>query len=113
MWHRENDGTDLSFGGGNGEEEEEPTTISDPASQAAADYLVKLALFKGSYDNITVTVIDLKRRKMVRDTRQRQRNAGHPHEEARGGSEGAAGPLGVVVVLGTGGDGGVEESRGP
>ena len=43
--------------------------ISDPASQAAAAYLVRLALRKGSKDNITVIVIDLKRRKMVKDTR--------------------------------------------
>jgi len=41
--------------------------ISDPASQAAAAYLVRLALRKGSKDNITVIVIDLKRRKMVKD----------------------------------------------
>uniref|UniRef100_A0A0E0A3L9 protein-serine/threonine phosphatase n=1 Tax=Oryza glumipatula TaxID=40148 RepID=A0A0E0A3L9_9ORYZ len=33
---------------------------SDPAAQAAADYLSKLALQKGSKDNITVVVIDLK-----------------------------------------------------
>lgn len=32
----------------------------DPASQAAADYLSKLALQKGSKDNITVVVVDLK-----------------------------------------------------
>lgn len=32
----------------------------DPASQAAADYLSKLALQRGSKDNITVIVIDLK-----------------------------------------------------
>lgn len=32
----------------------------DPASQAAADYLSKLALQRGSKDNITVIVVDLK-----------------------------------------------------
>ncbi|OQU87413.1 hypothetical protein SORBI_3003G275501, partial [Sorghum bicolor] len=58
-WHEKNDGTCFSEGG-------EPT-ISDPASQAAAAYLVRLALRKGSKDNITVIVIDLKRRKMIKD----------------------------------------------
>lgn len=33
---------------------------SDPAAQAAAEYLTKLALQKGSSDNITVIVVDLK-----------------------------------------------------
>jgi protein phosphatase 2C len=32
----------------------------DPAAQAAAEYLSKLALQKGSKDNITVLVVDLK-----------------------------------------------------
>ena len=32
----------------------------DPAAQAAAQYLSKLALQKGSKDNITVVVVDLK-----------------------------------------------------
>ena len=32
----------------------------DPAAQAAAEYLSRLALQKGSKDNITVIVIDLK-----------------------------------------------------
>ncbi|KAG0494250.1 hypothetical protein HPP92_005244 [Vanilla planifolia] len=35
-------------------------TAADPASQAAAEYLSKLALQKGSKDNITIIVIDLK-----------------------------------------------------
>jgi hypothetical protein len=44
-----------------------------------------------------------------REIEQQQHNGGHPNDEARGGSEGAAG-VGVVVV-GTGGDG-MEDSRG-
>ncbi|CAL4974402.1 unnamed protein product [Urochloa decumbens] len=39
----------------------------NPAAQAAADYLVRLALMKGSEDNITVTVIDLKPRKKIKN----------------------------------------------
>ncbi|KAK0571751.1 hypothetical protein LWI29_020954 [Acer saccharum] len=41
----------------------------DPAAQAAADYLSKLAIHKGSKDNITVIVVDLKaQRKFKRKT---------------------------------------------
>ncbi|XP_015889321.3 protein phosphatase 2C 77 isoform X1 [Ziziphus jujuba] len=41
----------------------------DPAAQSAADYLSKLALHKGSKDNITVIVVDLKAiRKFKRKT---------------------------------------------
>lgn len=41
----------------------------DPAAQAAADYLTKLAMHKGSKDNITVIVVDLKaQRKIKRKT---------------------------------------------
>lgn len=41
----------------------------DPAAQAAAEYLSRLALQKGSKDNITVIVIDLKaQRKFIRKT---------------------------------------------
>lgn len=41
----------------------------DPAAQAAADYLSKLAMHKGSKDNITVIVVDLKaQRKFKRKT---------------------------------------------
>lgn len=43
----------------------------DPAAQAAAECLSKLALQKGSKDNITVVVVDLKpRRKLKRKTQQ-------------------------------------------
>ena len=57
-WHKKNNGTCFGEGG--------KLTISesDPASQAAAECLVRLALSRGSEDNITVIVIDLKRRKM-------------------------------------------------
>ncbi|KAJ6803115.1 putative protein phosphatase 2C 53 [Iris pallida] len=50
-WHKKNGGSSTSSS--RGEE-------ADPASQAAADYLSNLALKKGSKDNITVIVIDLK-----------------------------------------------------
>ncbi|GJN15071.1 hypothetical protein PR202_gb01960 [Eleusine coracana subsp. coracana] len=39
---------------------------TDPAAQAAADYLMRLALKKGSEDNITVIVVDLKSRKKLK-----------------------------------------------
>ena len=58
-WHRKKNGVCSDEGGA--------PTISHPAAQAAADYLVKLALMKGSADNITVTVIDLKLRKKTND----------------------------------------------
>ncbi|OEL32656.1 putative protein phosphatase 2C 50 [Dichanthelium oligosanthes] len=58
LWHKKNDGLYSDEGG-------EPTI--NPAAQAAADYLVRLALMKGSEDNITVTVIDLKPRKKIKD----------------------------------------------
>ncbi|KAJ6801939.1 putative protein phosphatase 2C 53 [Iris pallida] len=51
LWHKKN-GV-FSTSSSRGEE-------SDPAAQAAADYLSKLALQKGSKDNISVVVIDLK-----------------------------------------------------
>lgn len=50
LWHKKNvvsDPSQRGFG-------------PDPASQAAAEYLSKLALQKGSKDNITIIVIDLK-----------------------------------------------------
>ncbi|KAL5229402.1 hypothetical protein ABZP36_028178 [Zizania latifolia] len=55
LWHKKNAATisTSSAGQRNGDS-------SDPAAQAAADYLSKLALQKGSKDNITVVVIDLK-----------------------------------------------------
>uniref|UniRef100_A0A7C9AM92 protein-serine/threonine phosphatase n=1 Tax=Opuntia streptacantha TaxID=393608 RepID=A0A7C9AM92_OPUST len=50
LWHKKN-GSSIPLDRGKS---------VDPASQAAADYLSKLALQKGSKDNITVIVVDLK-----------------------------------------------------
>ncbi|XP_010247362.1 PREDICTED: probable protein phosphatase 2C 53 [Nelumbo nucifera] len=50
LWHKKN-GVTLPAERGNG---------IDPAAQAAAEFLSKLALQKGSKDNITVIVVDLK-----------------------------------------------------
>lgn len=50
LWHKKN-GASMSL---------ERGKSVDPAAQAAADYLAKLALQKGSKDNITVLVVDLK-----------------------------------------------------
>ncbi|XP_010696551.1 protein phosphatase 2C 50 [Beta vulgaris subsp. vulgaris] len=50
LWHKKN-GANISSDRGNS---------IDLAAQAAADYLSKLALQKGSKDNITVIVVDLK-----------------------------------------------------
>nr|CAB3474062.1 unnamed protein product [Digitaria exilis] len=58
LWHKKNDGM---------YSDEDGELTINPAAQAAADYLVKLALMKGSEDNITVTVIDLKSRKKIKD----------------------------------------------
>jgi protein phosphatase 2C len=58
LWHKKNDGMYPNEG--------DELTIN-PAAQGAADYLVRLALMKGSEENITVTVIDLKSRKKIKD----------------------------------------------
>lgn len=50
LWHKKN-GSELSSIRGEG---------IDPAAQAAAEYLSNRALQKGSKDNITVIVVDLK-----------------------------------------------------
>lgn len=55
LWHKKN-GTGTS----SASLPERGGDIMDPASQAAAEYLCKHALQKGSKDNITVVVIDLK-----------------------------------------------------
>lgn len=52
IWHKKN-------GGGNVAVERDGNGV-DPAAQAAADYLAMLALQKGSNDNISVIVVDLK-----------------------------------------------------
>ncbi|KAH7686518.1 protein phosphatase 2C protein [Dioscorea alata] len=53
LWHKKNGATATPCLIQRGEE-------ADPAAQAAADYLSKLAIQKGSKDNITVIVVDLK-----------------------------------------------------
>jgi len=52
LWHKKN-GTSSSSAPRVGDS-------ADPAAQAAAECLSKLALQKGSKDNITVVVVDLK-----------------------------------------------------
>ncbi|KAL7603618.1 protein phosphatase 2C 16 [Lactuca sativa] len=51
IWHKKNGGNTLERVGPEAE---------DPAAQAAADYLAMLAIQKGSNDNISVIVVDLK-----------------------------------------------------
>ncbi|KAG9140990.1 hypothetical protein Leryth_012582 [Lithospermum erythrorhizon] len=53
LWHKKN-GSNLLISRGKG---------VDPASQAAAEYLSMLAIQKGSKDNISVIVVDLKPRR--------------------------------------------------
>ncbi|KAF0924299.1 hypothetical protein E2562_009999 [Oryza meyeriana var. granulata] len=55
LWHKNNGAASPLPDEGEGS--------TDPAAQAAADYLMRLALKKGSEDNITVIVVDLKPRK--------------------------------------------------
>ncbi|KAF3324528.1 protein phosphatase 2C [Carex littledalei] len=57
LWHKKN-GT--GTGTSSASLSERGGDLMDPASQAAAEYLSKHALQKGSKDNITVVVIDLK-----------------------------------------------------
>lgn len=59
QWHKNNSvATSLSHEGDGS---------TDPAAQAAADYLVRLALKKGSRDNISVIVVDLKPRRKAKN----------------------------------------------
>ncbi|KAL6851718.1 hypothetical protein ACP4OV_020282 [Aristida adscensionis] len=59
MWHKNNSvAVSLS---------DEVDGSTDPAAQAAADYLMRLALKKGTEDNITVIVVDLKPRKKLKN----------------------------------------------
>ncbi|XP_020577264.1 probable protein phosphatase 2C 50 [Phalaenopsis equestris] len=51
LWHKRNSGITCST---------RRAVVAHPAAQEAADYLLKLALQKGSKDNITVVVVDLK-----------------------------------------------------
>lgn len=60
LWHKKNAAASSSSSrGGDG-------ASPDPAAQAAAEYLSKLALQKGSKDNITVLVVDLKAHRKLR-----------------------------------------------
>ncbi|GAB2218095.1 hypothetical protein Droror1_Dr00001313 [Drosera rotundifolia] len=55
LWHKKNGTVSETSGKG-----------ADPAAQAAAEYLTKLALQKGSNDNISVIVVDLKPHRRLR-----------------------------------------------
>lgn len=59
-WHKKN-GTGLTS-----EASDRATGLTDPAAQAAAEYLSKRALQKGSRDNITVIVVDLKAQRRIK-----------------------------------------------
>jgi protein phosphatase 2C len=59
QWHKNNSVATSSSDGGDGS--------TDPAAQAAADYLARLALKKGSQDNISVIVVDLKPRRKAKN----------------------------------------------
>ncbi|ONK80891.1 uncharacterized protein A4U43_C01F22900 [Asparagus officinalis] len=55
LWHKKN-GTTTTTASSSSQRGE----TADPAAQAAADYLSRLAIQKGSKDNITIIVVDLK-----------------------------------------------------
>ncbi|KAH6782973.1 HYPERSENSITIVE TO ABA1 [Perilla frutescens var. hirtella] len=57
LWHKNNGGASLSLERGEG---------VDPAAQAAAEYLSNRATQKGSKDNISVVVIDLKAQRKIK-----------------------------------------------
>ncbi|CAA6672795.1 unnamed protein product [Spirodela intermedia] len=57
LWYKKNGGAASLSERGEG---------ADPAAQAAADYLLKLAIQKGSKDNITIIVVDLRPRRKIR-----------------------------------------------
>lgn len=58
LWHKKNGGAGLPPDRGQG---------IDPAAQSAAEYLSSRALQKGSKDNITVVVVDLKAQRKVKN----------------------------------------------
>nr|CAD1843113.1 unnamed protein product [Ananas comosus var. bracteatus] len=65
LWHKKNGVSSSSSPSSSSSSSSATSTVSrgegaDPAAQAAADYLSRLALQKGSKDNITVIVVDLK-----------------------------------------------------
>ncbi|PAN18404.1 hypothetical protein PAHAL_3G199000 [Panicum hallii] len=59
LWHK-NNGVTTSLC-------DEGDESIDPAAQSAADYLMRLALKKGTEDNVTVIVVDLKPRKKLKN----------------------------------------------
>ncbi|CAL4894613.1 unnamed protein product [Urochloa decumbens] len=59
LWHKNNGATASLC--------DEGDESADPAAQSAADYLMRLALKKGTEDNITVIVVDLKPRKKLKN----------------------------------------------
>nr|CAB3460864.1 unnamed protein product [Digitaria exilis] len=59
LWHKNNGATASLC--------DEGDESTDPAAQSAADYLMRLALKKGTEDNITVIVVDLKPRKKLKN----------------------------------------------
>jgi len=59
LWHRNNGVTTSLCDKGD--------ESTDPAAQSAADYLMRLALKKGTEDNVTVIVVDLKPRKKLKN----------------------------------------------
>ena len=59
LWHK-NNGVTASLC-------DEGDESTDPAAQSAADYLMRLALKKGTEDNVTVIVVDLKPRKKLKN----------------------------------------------
>ncbi|XP_031397793.1 protein phosphatase 2C 53-like [Punica granatum] len=70
LWHKKNGGETLApdrgSAQGQGSEPAAQAQGSDPAAQAAAEYLSNRALQKGSKDNITVIVVDLKAQRRFR-----------------------------------------------
>ncbi|KAG0461455.1 hypothetical protein HPP92_021752 [Vanilla planifolia] len=62
LWHKKN------AGAGPSKQRAEGTEGFDPAAQEAADYLSRLAFQKGSEDNITVIVLDLKAKRKFKNT---------------------------------------------
>ena len=57
LWHKKNGSAAVDLPAGC---VDPATECVDPAAQAAADYLLKLAIQKGSKDNISIIVVDLR-----------------------------------------------------
>jgi protein phosphatase 2C len=63
LWHKKNATASAARGSGGNDG---GSSSTDPAAQAAAEYLSRLALQKGSKDNITVLVVDLRAHRRFR-----------------------------------------------